>query len=280
MIEQQRPSVRRRRLSEELRRLRHAAGMTLDDAARALEWSVGKVSNIETGVRKRPSVVEVKALLDTYRVNDQWQRESLLSITRQAGKKGWWTKYDDVFPDEFPALEAEAASISTYQLIMIPGLLQTPKYVELFTRSANLLRDPVDVERVVAARRKRQEILSHPDGPELRAVIDACAIERLKPSPRVLQEQVRHLIDVAEADNNVTVGVVPFAAGLHAGMRGQFVLLDYASANSVVYLEMHTEGLFVEEAEEVRRYRRLFDHLVDSALDADDSIEYLRSTIT
>lgn len=280
MVEQQRLSVRRRRLSEELRRLRQQAGKTMEGAAQDVEWSIGKVSNIETGVRKRPSVVEVRALLDTYGVTDPRKREALLTITRQAGKKGWWTKYDDVFTNDFPVLEAEASVISTYQPIMIPGLLQSPSYAELFTRAANLLRDPVDVQRVVAARKKRQEILTHPNRPELWAVVDAAAIERLKASPDILREQVGQLIATADADNRTTVQILPFSAGLHAGMNGQFVLMDYAAADSVVYLEMDADGLFLEEPAEISRYRRLFNHLVNAALDPDDSIEYLRYTIT
>lgn len=276
MPDTQRPSVRRRRLSEELRRFRVAAGMTLDSTAAATEWSVGKVSNIETGVRLRPSVVEVRALLDVYGVTDEQRREALFAITRQAGKKGWWTKYGDVFLDEFPVLESDATAISTYQPMIIPGLLQTPGYVELLTRSGNLVRDPVDIQRVVDARRRRQEILASKDGPELWAVIDAGAIERLRSSPGVCREQVGHLADTADNGDGITVQVVPFSAGIHAGARGSFVLMDFAAADPVVYLEMDQDGLFLEEPDEVTRYRNLFNHLVSRSLDVDASVAYLR----
>ncbi|GAA1460436.1 helix-turn-helix domain-containing protein [Nocardiopsis exhalans] len=276
MPDPSRPSVRRRRLSEELRRYRIAAGMTLDDAAAATEWSVGKVSNIETGVRLRPSVVEVRALLDVYEVTDEQRRQALFAITRQAGKKGWWTKYSDVFPDEFPVLESDATAISTYEPMIIPGLLQTPGYVELLTRSGNLVRDPVDILRVVDARRRRQEILARTDGPDLWAVIDAGAVERLRAVPEVCREQVSHLADVADNGDGVTVQVVPFSAGIHAGAKGSFVLMDFAAADPVVYLEMDQDGLFLEEADEVTRYRNLFNHLVSRALNVDESVAYLR----
>ncbi|WP_084392731.1 helix-turn-helix domain-containing protein, partial [Nocardiopsis listeri] len=244
MPDPSRPSVRRRRLSEELRRYRIAAGMTLDDAAAATEWSVGKVSNIETGVRLRPSVVEVRALLDVYEVTDTQRREALFALTRQAGKKGWWTKYSDVFPDEFPVLESDATAISTYEPMIIPGLLQTPGYVELLARSGNLVRDPVDILRVVDARRRRQEILTGEDRPDLWAVVDAGAIERLRGTPEVCREQVGHLADMADNGDGITVQVVPFSAGIHAGAKGSFVLMDFAAADPVVYLEMDQDGLF------------------------------------
>ena len=275
MPDPSRPSVRRRRLSEELRRYRIAAGMTLDDAAAATEWSVGKVSNIETGVRLRPSVVEVRALLDVYKVTDIQRREALFAITRQAGKKGWWTKYSDVFPDEFPVLESDATAISTYEPMIIPGLLQTSGYVELLTRSGNLVRDPVDILRVVDARRRRQEILASADGPDLWAVIDAGAVERLRATPEVCREQVGHLADVADNGVGITVQVVPFSAGIHAGAKGSFVLMDFAAADPVVYLEMDQDGLFLEESDEITRYRNLFNHLVSRSLNVDESVAYL-----
>lgn len=276
MPDPSRPSVRRRRLSEELRRYRIAAGMTLDDAAAATEWSVGKVSNIETGVRLRPSVVEVRALLDVYEVTDTQRREALFALTRQAGKKGWWTKYSDVFPDEFPVLESDATAISTYEPMIIPGLLQTPGYVELLARSGNLVRDPVDILRVVDARRRRQEILTGEDRPDLWAVVDAGAIERLRGTPEVCREQVGHLADMADNGDGITVQVVPFSAGIHAGAKGSFVLMDFAAADPVVYLEMDQDGLFLEEPDEVTRYRNLFNHLVSRSLNVDESLTYLR----
>lgn len=269
-------SVRRRRLSEELRALRATAGMTLDDAAAATEWSVGKVSNIETGVRIRPSVVEVRALLDVYGLKDERRREALFAITRQAGKKGWWTKYGDVFPDEFPVLESEATAISTYEPMIIPGLLQTPSYVEQLMRSANLIRDPVDIQRVVDARHRRQEILAGQARPDLWVVIDAGAVERLRATPDVCREQVGHLADMADDGNGITVQVVPFSAGIHAGAKGSFVLMDFAAADPVVYLEMDQDGLFLEEPEEATRYRNLFNHLVSRSLNVDQSVAYLR----
>lgn len=268
-------SVRRRRLSEELRALRVDAGMTLEEAATETEWSVGKVSNIETGVRLRPSVVEVRALLDVYGLRDERRRESLFAITRQAGKKGWWTKYDDVFPDEFPVLESEATSISTYQPMIIPGLLQTPSYVELLMRSANLVRDPIDIQRVIDARRRRQELLSGESRPKLWAVIDAGAVERLRTTPEVCREQAGHLAAMADRGDGVTIQVVPFSAGIHAGAKGSFVLMDFAAADSIVYLEMDQDGLFLEEAGEITRYRNLFNHLVSRSLGVDESVAYL-----
>src|SRR5699024_3200604 len=123
-----RQCIRRRRLSVELKRARTAASMTIEDVAAATEWSTGKISNIETGVRLKPTVMEVRGLLDVYGVTDERHREAILDLTRQARELGWWAKFSDVFTDDFVAFEGEARSIRTYELARIPGLLQTPRY--------------------------------------------------------------------------------------------------------------------------------------------------------
>ncbi|RNL83236.1 helix-turn-helix domain-containing protein [Halostreptopolyspora alba] len=276
---EKRQSVRRRRLSVELKKARQDAGMTVEDVAEATEWSMGKISNIETGVRLRPTVMEIRGLLDTYGVTDERRREAILDLTRQARERGWWSKYSDVFTDEYPAFEAEASSIHTYELARIPGLLQTPGYVELLMR-ASLYRSSVDIERAIETRRQRQEVLSRAHSPELWAVIDEAALRRFESSEKVFREQVQHLIDLAEDDNSVTLQVLPFASGMHAGMQGPFVLMRFGEGvNPVVYLETDTDGLYLEETEEIDRYRRLFDHVRTSARYPDASVQMLKDML-
>ncbi|ASU81697.1 XRE family transcriptional regulator [Nocardiopsis gilva YIM 90087] len=274
-----RQSIRRRRLSAELKKARQEAGMTVEDVANATEWSMGKISNIETGVRLRPTVMEIKGLLDVYKITDQHRRDFILELTRQARERGWWSKYTDVFTDDFPAFEAEASSIHTYELARVPGLLQTPKYVELLTR-ASLYRSPQDIDRTIETRRQRQKILQRPDGPELWAVIDEAALLRFQTAHDAFQEQVQHLIDVAEADNSVTIQVLPFASGMHAGLNGPFVILDFVEGvDPVVYLETDTDGLYLEDSKEVDRYRRLFDHVRTQARYPDASLQMLKDLL-
>ncbi|GAA3730137.1 transcriptional regulator with XRE-family HTH domain [Spinactinospora alkalitolerans] len=276
---EQRQSIRRRRLSAELKRARQDASMTVEDVANATEWSMGKISNIETGVRLRPTVMEIKGLLDIYGVTDERRREAVLDLTRQARERGWWSKYSDIFTDDFPAFEAEARSIHTYELAIIPGLLQSPGYVELMMR-ALLRRNPLDIDRVLETRKRRQAILDRANSPELWAVIDEAALLRFRSAEEAFREQVQHLIDVAEADNTVTIQVLPFASGMHAGVRGPFVVLDFAEfVNPVVYLETDTDGLYLEEPEEVDRYRRLFDHVRTSARYPDASLQMLKDLL-
>ncbi|MDA2814864.1 helix-turn-helix transcriptional regulator [Nocardiopsis sp. RSe5-2] len=279
MADQKRQSIRRRRLSAEVKKARIQAGMTIDDVAEATEWSVGKISNIETGVRLRPTVMEIKGLLDVYGVTDESKREALLSLTRQAREKGWWSKYSDIFVSEYPAFESEARVIHTYELAMIPGLLQTPGYVELLQR-AILRRNPLDIDRVIETRKQRQAILAAVDAPEYWAVIDEGALRRFESDVPVFREQVQHLIDLAEDDNTVTIQVLPFSSGMHAGLKGSFVLLDFVEGvNPIVYTETDTDGLYLEDSEEIDRYRRLFDHVRTSARYPDASLQIMKDML-
>ncbi|TQN33242.1 helix-turn-helix protein [Haloactinospora alba] len=276
---EQRQSIRRRRLSAELKKARQEASMSIEEVAEATEWSMGKISNLETGVRLYPAIMEVRGLLDTYGVDDERRREEILNLTRQARDRGWWSKYSDVFTDEFPSFEAEASRIHTYELAMVPGLLQTPGYVDILLR-AGLRRNPLDIERAIETRQRRQAILQEPDAPELWAVIDEAALRRFQGAGEVFTEQIQHLIDMAEADNTVTIQVLPFASGMHAGLKGPFVLMDFAEGvNPVVYLETDTDGLYLEEPDEVDRYRKLFDHVRTSGRYPEASIQILKDLL-
>lgn len=278
MSERYSPTVRRRRLSEELRRLRHDARMTLDDVVKATEWSRGKLGNIESGQRQRPQVAEIRTLLDTYKVTDPGVREAVLSLCRQSRERGWWVRYRDVLSPKFVGFEAEASVICNWELAVVPGLLQVPEYVELISRTA-LVRDPKDVERVVDARIERQRVIFEDPPEDIWVVFDETALVRLRDHPTVLRAQIARLIEVAERPE-VTIQMVPHTR-LHPGTGGPFVIMDFPSTvdPSVVYLETDTDGLYLEEVDEVARYRRLFDHLRLTALLPEETVPRLREMI-
>lgn len=273
------PTIKRRQLSAELRRLRIAAGMTVEEAAADLEWSRARLGHIETGRRKRPLVTDIRALLDLYGVTDPRERDAILELARGARETGWWTRYDDVFTGRFPGFEAAASMIHTYEALLIPGLLQTPAYIRAVTE-ATLLYDDADVQRVVDSRVKRQQILARDadDRLEYWAVIDEAALQRLG-TGEMMREQVQHLVDVAENPAmSVTVQVLPVDAGLHAGLGGSFVILDFDGddAGPIVYLETDTDGIYLEQPREIARYRALFQHVEAAAMRPQESVAYLK----
>lgn len=273
------PTIRRRRLSEELKQLRAAAGLTLEQAAKKLEWSRAKIANIETGKRLRPYVTDIALLLDVYGVTDAPRREYLFELTRQSRIKGWWTQYSD-FAGAYFGFEAEASSIATYQMGVIPGLLQTPEYAAAAARAGLVL--PEDVERVVDARVRRQRILDRDLPPRLWAIIDEGVLARpaAAPDPGVMRDQIRHLVAMTERPN-VTVQVLPFTTGLHAGTGGPFVLLDFPNPldRPIVYLETRHDGLYQEDAAQIADYRDVLDHLQGTALSPAESVQYLTRLI-
>lgn len=274
------PTIRRRRLSEELKQLRAAQGLTLERAAEKLEWSRAKIANIETGKRLRPQVTDIRVLLDIYKVTDEERREALLELTRQSRIKGWWTQYRD-FAGAYFGFEAEASSIATYQMGVIPGLLQTPEYAAASARSG--LVPPDDIKRVVDARVRRQRILDGETTPRLWAIIDEGALSRSvdTANPDVMKDQIQHLLVMTERPA-VTVQVLPFSAGLHAAAAGAFVLLDFPNPldRPIVYLETRHDGLYLEDEEKIADYRDVLDHLQGTALSPAESVQHLTRLLT
>jgi hypothetical protein len=145
-------------------------------------WHGSKISRIETGESSvHPG--DVRDLVDMYQIIDDQQRDALVTLAREAKQRGWWMRYNDLFTSPFVGLEAEAASIRTYQPELIPGLLQTSDYATAVTRMAlaGPDRNPSEVERRVAARMDRQKLLTAEDPPDIWAILDE-AVLRLKPS--------------------------------------------------------------------------------------------------
>jgi transcriptional regulator with XRE-family HTH domain len=266
------PTVRGRRLRYELRRLREQAGLTRDEAARRLDWFGSKISRIETG-QSRAQTGDVRDMLDVYGATSE-EAEALVQLAREARKRGWWTAYNDVFTGTYVGLEAEAASMRTYEPQIIPGLLETEDYMRALIRAGSVRYDPDEIERRVQARMVRQDILTRPEGLEIWAVLDEPVIRRPIGGPAVMRAQLQHLLDLtAPSNSTITLQILPLAIGSHPGLSGPFVILDFPSSEdpSVIYLETATDGLYLEETAEIERYTLMFDHLRASALSTAES---------
>ncbi|MEV0807992.1 helix-turn-helix transcriptional regulator [Micromonospora sp. NPDC050200] len=268
------PTVRRRRIARELRQLRERAGMTLDVAARQLDMSKSNLSRIENaqiGIKPR----DVRAALALYAVTGA-DAEALIEIARGAQQRGWWQNYSDVLPEWFEfyvGLEAEAAALRTYEAESVPGLLQTEAYArEIYRRTAG----EEGLERKVAARLRRQEVLRRESPVQLSVVLNEAVLLRPVGGPAVMAEQLIHMARAARSPN-VTIHVLPFAAGTHPAMSTPYVILSFADTAdaSVVYLDNLTMGLALEEAGHVRGYSLVHEELCHMALDPADSVARL-----
>ena len=268
------PTIRRRRLASELRRLREAADLTIDEVAEKLECSASKISRIETGhVGVTPR--DARDMLELYGQTGD-EREALVQLAREARKPGWWQAYKEVFTGTFVGLEADASSLRAFQALLVPGLLQTEPYARAVIRAMRPDADESDIQRRVDARTARQQLLTDPNPPEYWAVIDEAVLHRVVGGPEVMAHQADRLLAVAQLPH-VTIQVVPFGAGAHPGMEGPFLILGFPEQADpdVVYVDSTSGGFFLELPPDVRRYILMFDHLRATALKPDDSVEVI-----
>ena len=264
------PTMRRRRLARELARLREGRGMTIRQAAGALEWDPSKLSRVE-GLQRGIIVRDVRRLLDLYGLQDEGQREALFELARQARQKGWWQAYADVMPGEYATLigmEAEAAEIRTWQPDLVHGLLQTEDYARAVIRAGRPGDTAAEVDRRVEIRMTRQQILDRPDPPRIRVVLNEGAVRRVVGGREVMRAQLRHLA-AARDRAAVMVQVLPFTAGEHPAMAsGPFDLLEFGQAadRGAVTLETMTGSLSLESETDLRQYADAFGFLQAAAL--------------
>ncbi|MHB9859005.1 helix-turn-helix domain-containing protein [Streptomyces sp. YIM S03343] len=276
---EQTPTVRRRRLGSELRKLREEAGVSLEQAAETLECSRSKISRIELGylgIRAR----DVRDLLASYHLKDDELLERLTALARDGSKRGWWDAYGQIIPPAYAnylGLEADANYIRTFQSILIPGLLQTEDYSQAVMKAnPAMVRDEV-VDTLKKVRAERQAILTRNQDPvRFWAIIGEAALLTPVGGAEVMRAQLAHLTKMVERPN-ITLQVLPYKIGAHAGLSGPFLVLSFAVPNDsgVVWLENLSSSLYLDTQEEVAGYTLVFDDLRSSALNPADSLQHI-----
>src|SRR6266540_6460940 len=187
--------VRQRRVSTELRELRKKAGLTCAEAAEALGTSVTKISRMETGERGLYAD-DVAALLGLYRVPAK-HREQLLDLVRNSGEPNWWQLKPSDLPTEWRdliALEADAVTITNFEPLVVPGLLQTEEYATALMTGINPELSESDVKALVATRMGRKTLLAQRNAPALHAIVDETVLRRPVGEPGVMRRQLQHLL--------------------------------------------------------------------------------------
>jgi transcriptional regulator with XRE-family HTH domain len=281
MVSEHSPTVRRRRLALELRRLREAAKLTCEEVADHLECSASKISRVETG-RVSVSPRDVRDMLQLYGVPAA-QRESLVQLARDSRQKGWWHAYSDTMQPQmatYIGLESAASEIRIYEVSLIPGLLQTEDYARAVIRAGMVNSPAEDIERRVSLLMARQPAVVREDPPKVWAVLDEAALRRRVGGAGLMRLQLEHLLAQA-ALPNVAVQVIPFGGGAHPAMGRPFIILVFPERvdTDVVYLEDLTSALYLEDVAEVDRYNVFFNHLRATALSFDDSAALITSVL-
>ncbi|MEV0317113.1 helix-turn-helix transcriptional regulator [Streptomyces sp. NPDC050658] len=266
------PTVRRRRLGQELRRLRELKGMTAEEVAERLLVSQSKISRLENG-RRSISQRDVRDLCGVYEVEDHRIVDSLMQMAKDSRQQGWWHSFGDIPYSVYIGLETDAASLRVYDPQVVPGLLQTRAYAEALITGALPETTPTDIEKRVQVRVRRQERISAPENPlRLWTVLDESALRRVVGSKHLMRDQLEHLVEQSQLPH-VTVQVIPFEMGAHPGLNGQYAILEFPDAadSSVVYIEGVTSDLYLEKANDVQQYSVMYEHLRAQALNVDQS---------
>lgn len=270
------PTLLKRQLGDELRKLRQAADVTVADAAAELGSSEAKIRHLENG-RNVPSKPDLTVMISLYGAAPAEHKE-LEELRKAASGRGWWSAYR--LPSWFQTyvgLEADATAIRNFELEIIPGLLQTEAYARMIHIVGPREFSPDDVDRYVAARLKRQELLTGPNKVTCHSVISEAAFHRLRGTHADLaSEQCQHLLTMA-ARPNITIQVLPFTAGPHESMAGDFIMLTFPDnvSSPVVYFEYAFGGHLEHDRRVVNRLSEVYEKLAARSLNAKDSVDFI-----
>jgi transcriptional regulator with XRE-family HTH domain len=277
------PAVQRRRLRAELRRARLDVGLTQEQVASAMDWSLSKLIRIENG-SVGISTNDLKAILLHYKITDDRRTSELLALARAARERSWWSTYSDSASKPLLQLieyEAAAFIARNFQPLIVPGLLQTEEYARASIQALAPQMPKSQLETLVKIRIKRQELLQRKDPPLLFFIIDESVVRRIVGGKDVMRRQLQRMIDVS-AMPSVTIEVVPFSAGILPGLQSQFLIYEFPDAadDDVLYLEDERNTLLSRDNhDEVLNFREEFENLREASLGPDGSTAFLRVLI-
>jgi hypothetical protein len=262
------PTALRIMLGGHLRRMREAAGISRADAGWQIRASESKVSRMELG-RVGFKERDVSDLLDLYEMKDTQERERLMELARAANNPGWWSRYGDVMPSWFGnyvGLEVAAKLIRTYELLFVPGLLQTEDYARAVVQFGKVYLPSEEINQRVALRVTRQQILTRPDPARLWVVLDEAALHRPVGGREVMREQIEYLIEAAQRPN-VTLQIMPFSSVGYPDAGGAFSILRFPEGDlpDVVYIEHAASALYLDKLEDLDEYAAIMEALTIAA---------------
>ncbi|GAA2727538.1 helix-turn-helix transcriptional regulator [Streptomyces nogalater] len=273
------PTVGQVVLGRRLQDLRERAGLKREEAARVLHVAPATVRRMETA-EVALKIPYLQLLLKAYGVPED-EAELFVRLAEEANRPGWWQRFHDILPGWFSmyvSLEGAASLIRSYEPHFVPGLLQTEDYARGVLKSGAIGQtSPDDIERHVALRMRRQDLLTRPDAPRFWAVMDETALRRPVGGPEVMRAQIDKLLEATELAH-VTLQVAPFANGPHPGTYGPFVLFRFAVSElpDMVYSEYLTGAVYLDARTEVATHLEVMDRMAAQAATAQRTKEILR----
>ncbi len=260
MVVSSSPTVLKRYIALELRRLREAAGFKREQVAARLRCVVSHVTHLEI-MRNLPKGPEVEVLLNFYGVAER--TAAFLDLVDAARKgRDWWIPFKGAAPEWFDlylAMESSAVQIDSYDSMIVPGLFQTPAYAKAVIRAGEPELADAEFARRVELRMARQDVLTRqPDPPIVWSVLDESVLYRPAGAPQVLVEQLEHLVKLLDLPL-VTIQLLPLEVGVHAGIDGTFMILTFPPElegdPGIAYTEAPTRGTYYEDRAEIMTYR-------------------------
>ncbi|QXJ24027.1 helix-turn-helix transcriptional regulator [Actinomadura graeca] len=272
------PTVASARLARELRARRERAGFNQEIVAEEMGWAESKLYRIEND-KSRVLQRDVKRLLAMYGVDGQ-EADSLVELARLAREPDWWHRYSGSIPKWFQVYvvsEATASHIVGYESELVPGIMQTRGYARAVLTTTPVPEADEKVEERIIVRVTRQARLTADEPLDVRFILNEAVVRRTVGGREIMREQIEHLIRLAELPN-VTLQILPFAAGEHGAMHGAFKLLRFSGGDDAdkVYIEQHIGSLSTQKPHEVGRYTLMFDHLRVQALGPEQTLAMLR----
>jgi transcriptional regulator with XRE-family HTH domain len=273
------PTVGQVVLGRRLLDLRESAGIRREEAARILHVAPATVRRMETA-EVALKIPYLQLLLKAYGVSDE-EAATFVRLAEEANKPGWWQRYHDILPGWFSmyvSLEGAASLIRGYDPHFVPGLLQTEDYTRgVMVSGAIGTTRPDDIERHVALRMQRQELLTRKDAPRLWFVMDETVLRRPVAGPRVMRDQIDRLLEATEL-SHVTLQLTTFDTGPHPGTYGPFVLFRFAMPElpDMVYSEYLTGAVYLDDRSEVATHLEVMDRMAAQAATAQRTKEILR----
>jgi transcriptional regulator with XRE-family HTH domain len=255
-------------LAGEVRHIRNRRNLSLEVVCDQLGWQQSKLSRMERG-QQCISAADLASLLVIYKVMGS-ERARLLHLVERQDEPGRWILESPLVPSPLPRLEAEAMSLVSAELVLMPGLLQTAEYARAVMKAGDVLPELID--EWVNLRMERQLILAKNNPPKFDIIIDEAVLRRVVGSHAVMGRQLRALLEIADRPN-VRLWVMPAGMGGFVGFDCSFYILNFPRDESVVQLETKTSVVYLEDEEKIDIFRRHAAKLGKAALDPARSVD-------
>ena len=258
-----------------LRALRERRGHTTRTAADGLGWSPSKISRIERS-RSGVSQQDLDRLLEFYQASPE-MRTSVAALVQQTTRRPRGSSQAlPVAYEAYTRFEEQAAEMSIFAAMVVPGLCQIPEYAAAIIAEAPRLDEGGFADVRMETRMKRQWILGRTPPLRLNVVLDESVLLRPIGGPEVMHRQRLRLNELSQRPET-TIRVLPLEVGAHPALTGQFAILDFPAdigIHPLVFCDGFTGGVLRDSHEDVELYRGCFAALGDLALSVEESATF------